>query len=445
VTTPAVPTPTARGATAPSHEVLARFLDQARVRGERSVGRARLVLIALVLLLQFLIYAPAEFISGNPRPWVAIGGLAFGALGSALLLRWTRGAAPPALLPSLSVALDSLTALTASLPGALWPRPDYPGQLHFQSLAFFLLCILAASLRLDRRALALSIGLNLGCVGILLGIDAQTGAAVLDNHIADWLLWGSAFVGASLLAEASVTRTLRLVHDGAASVLAAERARQTLGVYVSEEIAQVALQAEDLRVGGERREVAVLFSDLRGFTRYGQHLSPERLVSELNDYLDAMVQQIRAEGGVVDKYIGDAIMVVFGIPLEQPDAAARALRTALAMQAAMGAHNDARAARGLPPLQQGIGLHLGPVVVGNIGTRERMQYTVIGDAVNVASRLESATKEAGVPILASRHLLEAAQAAGARCRAEDRGTLAVRGRDEGVAVFAVWPAEGASG
>ena len=151
-----------------------------------------------------------------------------------------------------------------------------------------------------------------------------------------------------------------------------------------------------------------------------------------------MADIIMDKGGLVDKYIGDAIMVVFGIPRFQPDAAAHALRTAKAMQEALVIHNQGRAERGLSPLKQGIGLHFGEVVVGNIGTRERMQYTVIGDAVNVASRLESATKDAGVPILASKHLVDAAAATGLDCRAVSRGTLAVRGRDDGVEVCAVW-------
>jgi adenylate cyclase len=142
------------------------------------------------------------------------------------------------------------------------------------------------------------------------------------------------------------------------------------------------------------------------------------------------------EGGVVDKYIGDAIMAVFGAPRSSPDAAARALRAAQGMSRALEAHNAARAAKGLPPLKHGIGVHFGPVIAGNIGTQTRTQYTVIGDAVNLGSRLESATKELGVELLVSRELRDAALASAAALPAlRPCGQIMVKGREQAVEVF----------
>jgi adenylate cyclase len=196
----------------------------------------------------------------------------------------------------------------------------------------------------------------------------------------------------------------------------------------------------DLVRGGERKHVAVLFADLRGFTQYAEPLSPERIVSELNDYLDSVVPAIRAQGGVVDKYIGDAIMAVFGIPNPGPEDAARAVRAAAAMQVALQEHNRERERKGLPPLVQGIGLHCGDVIAGNIGTKERVQYTVIGDAVNVASRLESLSKKMDYSILLSKELFAEASLAGEAAELPAMvsvGSSPIRGRKNSVEVFAV--------
>jgi adenylate cyclase len=152
-----------------------------------------------------------------------------------------------------------------------------------------------------------------------------------------------------LVAMAIVRRTRSLLSMGVNAVLDSERARQRLGMYVSETIADQAMASAELKPGGQRQEVAILFSDLRDFTRYSEGLSPEQLVQELNAYLEAMLNEISAEGGVVDKYIGDAIMVVFGLPRARPDDAARAIRTAIRMQDALTRHNQDRATQGQPP------------------------------------------------------------------------------------------------
>ncbi|MBI5510421.1 MAG: adenylate/guanylate cyclase domain-containing protein [Deltaproteobacteria bacterium] len=194
--------------------------------------------------------------------------------------------------------------------------------------------------------------------------------------------------------------------------------------------------AERLAPGGERREVAVLFSDLRGFTSYAERLPPERLVQELNDYLAAMVEAVHGQGGTVDKYIGDSIMAVLGLMGSDPEDAARAIRTADSMQRALARHNADRASRRLPPLKQGIGVHFGQAIVGNIGTENRLQFTVVGDVVNTASRLKSATKSEGAPVLVSAAAVEAARRASADLPPlRPHGELRLRGRDSAIATF----------
>ncbi len=403
-------------------------------RGERAVALVRIVGAGLSLIAVFLNTDLDALLAPEPRPWISATGLAVGVVASSLdLRRLSRGVASWRSL-QLSVSLDTAVIAVATLPVMLWPRSDYPGLFYLPSFYFFPFAVALAGLRLDSRLVHWSVVLNTACAALMLALDLQLHGPPALFQLSDSFVFLALAVASATLAYAIAGRTRRLAMDGAAAVLTAERARQALGVYVSEEVAERAMGEGALRPGGERRDVAVLFSDLRDFTAYADRLPPERLVREVNDYLDRMVEVIRAEGGVVDKYIGDAIMVVFGIPEARPDDAARAARTAAAMQRALEAHNLERTREGLPPLRQGIGVHYGPAIAGNIGSADRLQYTVMGSVVNVASRLENATKVEGVPVLLSAQLVAALGGAGEPAL-RPHGTLQLRGAEEPVEVF----------
>ena len=174
----------------------------------------------------------------------------------------------------------------------------------------------------------------------------------------------------------------------------AERTRvtDTFGRFVSakvrDEIVSLALEDPDLiRPGGREMEISVLFADIRGFTAMAEKLTPEKVVEILNQYLDSMEEQVFKHGGMLDKYTGDGMMVLFGAPLEQPDHAARAVRAALSMQRA-AAKVSQRRGDGEMEMVYGVGITTGPAVVGHIGSKRRLDYTAIGDTVNLAARLE---------------------------------------------------------
>lgn len=212
-----------------------------------------------------------------------------------------------------------------------------------------------------------------------------------------------------------------------------DRLKETFGRYVTRQVADH-LMAHDQRLGGELVPVTVLFSDIRSFTTISETMPPRELLDFLNEYFSGMVEIILSKHGVVDKFIGDAIMAVFGAPQPEPDDPLHAVEAALEMRADLRRINRGFAERGLPEIRTGIGLHYGQVVAGNMGHAERMEYTVIGDTVNVASRLEGITKQLGCDIVISGELYEQVKHA---ISAEPLERIKVKGRAEEVMVYRV--------
>ena len=188
--------------------------------------------------------------------------------------------------------------------------------------------------------------------------------------------------------------------------------RQALERFMSSVVVEKILASPDeIRLGGENQMATILFADIRDFTRLSEQLAPQKVVELLNEYFSEMTDLIFENGGTLDKYLGDGIMALFGAPWPKPDDAQRAVRTAGAMQRALVGLNRQWQARGQEPLQMGVGINTGQVTAGNIGSSKRMDYTVIGDAVNLASRLcahasggqvlisESTFREIGSPAL----------------------------------------------
>ncbi len=164
--------------------------------------------------------------------------------------------------------------------------------------------------------------------------------------------------------------------------------RQALERFMSSAIVEKILADPDqVRLGGENQTATILFADIRGFTRMSENMEPERVVELLNEFFTEMTDLIFENGGTLDKYLGDGIMALFGAPIPKPDDPWRAVQTAIAMQRALTRMNSVAEAKGQKALQMGLGVNTGPVTAGNIGSSKRMDYTVIGDSVNLASRL----------------------------------------------------------
>ena len=209
-----------------------------------------------------------------------------------------------------------------------------------------------------------------------------------------------------------------------------DQVRDLLGKVVDPAVAEELL-SKDLKLGGEEREVSVLFADIRGFTALSERQHPSDLLDLLNRYLSCMTEVIEGEGGVIDKYIGDAIMALFGAPLAHGDDAQRAVRAALAMGHELVRLNRELTAQGLPAIATGIGINTGLVVAGNMGSTPRLNYSVIGDGVNLASRIEGLTRFYGVPLIIS----ESAAAAAPEFIYRELDRVRVKGKLEPVRIF----------
>jgi adenylate cyclase len=243
-----------------------------------------------------------------------------------------------------------------------------------------------------------------GLLGWLFGrLGLGAGAALLVIQNVGWLGVSLAmFCWFHLRVEMVAMLLLGLLAYGSAFALRWRRLRRMLGVIKSEAVAR-ALEADaaPLELKGETRTVTVLFADIRGFTDFSERHTPQQAVALLNAYFGAVVPIIEAHGGTLNEYIGDGIMVIFGAPTAVPDHALRAARAAVAMVRRTRELRDLWARLGHPDFAIGVGIHTGEVVVGTVGSPNRLDYTAIGDTVNAASRIEAENKRLGTEVLLS--------------------------------------------
>ncbi|MEM9302280.1 MAG: adenylate/guanylate cyclase domain-containing protein, partial [Pseudomonadota bacterium] len=287
--------------------------------------------------------------------------------------------------------------------------------------------------------------------------------ALVDPRSASWLTLLDGDAEKSYLADVALQAADGQQHDvnisrvpltdlnddpiGALLVLeditAEKRVRSTLSRYLPGQVAERVLTDPENNLGGVAQTATVLFSDIRSFTSISETIGARATVSMLNEYFSAMAEAVLVNNGIVDKYIGDAIMAVFGVPFTTESDADNAVLASISMLGRLDALNRRREARGEAPISIGIGLSTGEVVAGNVGSSRRMDYTVIGDTVNLAARLESATKAYGASLVAAEGTV-AALSGEYPLRKIDR--IRVRGKGEPVKLYQLFsPASAPTG
>jgi class 3 adenylate cyclase len=221
-----------------------------------------------------------------------------------------------------------------------------------------------------------------------------------------------------------------------------DRVKELFGRYVTAQVSERIVKG-DINLGGESRRVTMLFSDIRSFTSMSEQMSPAEVVTFLNSYFSDMVEAVFEQGGVLDKFMGDGMLAVFGSMGDMPDHPRRAVLAALRMKALLSKINGERSVQGKLPIAIGIGVHTDEVIVGNIGSRRRLEYTVIGDGVNTCSRVQTMNKEFGTTILITQTTYEELKGE-FECR--PMGDRALRGKAnlltlyEVISAKAAWPA-----
>jgi adenylate cyclase len=359
---------------------------------------------------------------------------------------------PPAALPVLLVlnSASLLLALVLWRVTTYWPARKYlfaAFEVILPQSALVLFGAAAPPLVLSAFALGLALAaIVLASLRYAVGVVITTGVLAAFSQVVIALVLPSPYgvVAGSIAVMLCIVVTFSAAYGTTSvvalhqqAVLQAQLARFLAPELVTELLANPALLTQQTRAC----VATVLFADIRGFTALSEYLSPHDVVTFLNLFLTEMAAAITAHRGMVDKYIGDAIMGVFGATGDPTAHAARALQAAQAMQARLVGLNAQLRTRNLPPLELGIGIHTGELVVGAVGSNARLDFTVIGDTVNLASRIEALTRQYAMPILLS---TETRDALDTRTMLREIETIVVKNRRQPVTVWAVdAPAPGA--
>ncbi len=418
-----------------------RTLETESLAGLADAARGRCVTLAALAIFFAAVQPPSNFA-------VNAVGLAVFATLPWLQLYYARRKGLRSWTSYLFAGLDLLVMTLLLLVANPWAAgDDYPQMMaRYGIFAFYFMLLAGAALTYEPR-LALATGIAagvlwmLGAVGQVLFLDSKTVPLGGDSPL-ELVLDPSAVLLQARLNEAvaiaitgvliamAVSRARDLVLREAATA----RERANLARYFAPTVVDALSHQDEPLASVREQPVAVLFADIVGFTHLAEEESPQETIALLRDFHSRLEDCVFSHGGTLDKFLGDGLMATFGNPTVDPDDADNALNAARAMMASIGQWNAERIREGQASVQLSLGLHYGPVVIGNVGSERRLEWAVLGDTVNVASRLEGCSRSLGVTLVVSEALIAAlhdpAQAEGLRPAAPQQ----LRNRDEPVPV-----------
>lgn len=413
----------AESVSAATREDIRRSFREEERRGEQTVSGLRLTALAIFYLNELINYHALEVVSGAFHRDISllVGAWAvFAAVATYITFRRKS-----VFYPSLKYAFASLDVAFVTGLLMIGGGPKSPlFTLYYSS-------IVLSNLRYSRAFTVFNTLLCAAAFGFLCYWTGQTRPELLVPapaaviHVLSMLVTG-------LLCGYVVSRLKGVTTEFIAGFIRRQKVESAFSRYVSYQVAEKILQNMDSleNLKGQRRQVTVMMSDIRGFTPLCARLPPEEVVALLNDYFERLTTIIFRFEGTIDKFIGDAVLVVFGAPMDQPDAPLRAARCALAVQRAMAEYNEERGAQGRETVQMGLGLNAGEVVAGNVGSEQRLDYTVLGDTVNFTQRLCGAAGPGQILISESVH-----KAVAAHVEAKPLEPFKVKGKDELVQAY----------
>jgi adenylate cyclase len=428
-------------------------LDAAFAREERRglMLAAATRSVAVVIIIGWL--AVSNPLRGLALAWVLGTAAFFLVTGLVQLWMYVRRVAPP-ITPYVFMLADSL-ALAAAL---LLPNPFEPDglprpvPLRWASFMYFFLFLMQAAFSFRPRLLVWTglCGAGAWTLGFLWIVTRPetlldppgrraTVWEYLDPNYASLLKYQNEVI-AFLLVSAGLALLVRRSRALVTERVEAERTRGNLARYFSPKVVDTLAERDEPLGRVRRQSVGVLFADLVGFTTMAEEMTPEEVLTLLRDFHGRMEEEVFRHGGCLEKFIGDALLATFGVPDPGPRDATDTLACARGMRAALETWNLERTAAGLPALRMGVGLHYGPVVAGDIGSRRSMAFATVGDTTNVTSRLQALTREMGASIVASRALVTAVEREAAEpallAGLTARGPHVLRGRDTPIDLWA---------
>jgi adenylate cyclase len=408
---------------------------------------------AVVVIIAWLLAASPE--RGGALAWVVATAAFFLVTGLAQLWFYRRGWSPTA--PYVFVLIDSL-ALAAVLAtpnpfSAVAVPPAMP--FRYASFVFFFVLLMQMTFSFRPRLLlwaglcgagawTLAFAWVKGRPGVITDSPFATDLPTLlgsyfDPNYLSSLKYGNEVI-AFLVVSAGLAVLVRRSRALVAERAEAERERSNLARYFSPKVVDVLAERDQPLGRGRRQAVGVLFADLAGFTTLAESTTPEEVMALLRGFHARMEDEVFRHGGCLEKFIGDALLATFGVPDPGARDATDALACARAMRQALETWNRERTTAGAPALRMGVGLHFGPVVLGDIGSARSMAFATVGDTINVASRLQTLTRELPAALVASADLVAAVQREGADPGLlkglEPRGAHTLRGRDHPVEIWA---------